>query len=108
MQPSPKASVSAAAQPLLWESMSAANGDSVAADAHLLPELGSRSTFASRSPNAKPSLGRHVDQNTGIGAFQHPQRAAGAFFRIADTGARIPALGGFGARPLTGHAQPLV
>ena len=38
-----------------------------------------------------------MDQGAGIGVFQHPQRAIGAFFHIADAVAHIPALGGFGA-----------
>src|ERR1700722_5782038 len=36
---------------------------------------------------------RHMDQGAGIGVFQHPQRAIGAFFHIADALADIPALG---------------
>ena len=38
-----------------------------------------------------------MDQGTGIGVFQHPQRAVGTFFHIADAVADIPALGGCGA-----------
>jgi hypothetical protein len=38
-----------------------------------------------------------MDQRAGIGVFQHPQRAIGAFFHIADAVAHIPALGGFRA-----------
>ena len=38
-----------------------------------------------------------MDQGAGIGVFQHPQRAVGALFHIADAMAHIPALGGFGA-----------
>jgi hypothetical protein len=38
-----------------------------------------------------------VDQGAGIGVFQHPQRAIGGLFHIADALAHIPALGGFGA-----------
>src|SRR5579859_2424815 len=41
--------------------------------------------------------GRHMDQGAGIGVFDHPQRAIGAFFHIADAVPDIPALGGFGA-----------
>src|SRR5690242_10778799 len=43
------------------------------------------------------SLGCYMEQRAGIGVFQHPQRAIGAFFYITDAVARIPALGGFGA-----------
>src|SRR5262245_43062867 len=43
------------------------------------------------------SFGCHMDQGAGIGVFQHPQRAIGALFHIADAVADIPALGGFGA-----------
>src|SRR5580704_19009019 len=39
----------------------------------------------------------HMDQGAGIGIFQHPQRAVGALFHIADAVAHIPALGRFGA-----------
>src|ERR1043166_9137407 len=39
----------------------------------------------------------HVDEGTGIGVFEHPQRAIGAFFHVADTVADVPALGGLGA-----------
>ena len=35
-----------------------------------------------------------MDQGAGIGVFQHPQRAIGALFHIADAVAHIPALGG--------------
>ena len=38
-----------------------------------------------------------MDQGAGIGVFQHPQRAIGSLFHIADAVAHIPALGGFGA-----------
>ena len=38
-----------------------------------------------------------MDQRAGIGVFQHPQRAIGAFFYIADAVAHIPAIDGFGA-----------
>src|ERR1043166_7552088 len=42
-------------------------------------------------------LGCQMDQRAGTGVFQHPQRAIRGFFHIADAGADIPALGGFGA-----------
>ncbi len=42
-------------------------------------------------------LGRHMDQGAGTGVFQHPQRAIGTFFDIAEAVSYIPALGGFGA-----------
>src|SRR5437867_12960686 len=42
-------------------------------------------------------LGCHMEQGAGIGVFQHPQRAIGGFFHIADAVAHTPALGGFGA-----------
>ena len=38
-----------------------------------------------------------MDQGAGIGVFQHPQRAIGPLFHIADAFAHIPALGGFRA-----------
>ena len=48
-------------------------------------------------------LGCYMDQGAGIGVFQHPQRAIGTLFHIADSLAHIPALGGFGA---DGHFSP--
>jgi hypothetical protein len=37
-----------------------------------------------------------MDQGTGIGVFQHPPRAIGTLFRIADAVAHGPAPGSFG------------
>src|SRR5579871_3532977 len=42
-------------------------------------------------------LWRYVDQRAWVGVFQHPQRAIGSFFDIANAFADVPALGGFGA-----------
>ena len=42
-------------------------------------------------------VGRHMDQRAGIPVFQHPQRAIGALFHVADSVSHIPALGGLGA-----------
>src|SRR5580700_10908978 len=38
-----------------------------------------------------------MDQGAWIGVFQHPQRAVGGFFYIADAVTHLPALDGLGA-----------
>ena len=38
-----------------------------------------------------------MDQRAGIRVLQHPQRAIGAFFHVADPVAHVPALSGFRA-----------
>src|SRR5262249_59874163 len=49
------------------------------------------------SPDSTLLFGWNSDKSAGVGVFQHPQRAIGTFFHIADAVAYIPALGGFGA-----------
>src|SRR4030095_13755973 len=39
----------------------------------------------------------HMDQRTGVGVFNHPQRTVGSFCDIADTLSHTPTLGGLGA-----------